>query len=100
MAFASVVATQLAQTLALGRNAEGFSRSVLAAVAGSSALLVAALTVGPLRALLGLSWPTLLGWALIGAASVAAVPLNRLLSSSKPIGENRFPTPRVEGNLV
>ncbi|HZB98298.1 MAG TPA: HAD-IC family P-type ATPase, partial [Candidatus Sulfotelmatobacter sp.] len=32
VAFASVVSTQLAQTLALGRNEEGYSRSVLGAV--------------------------------------------------------------------
>jgi cation-transporting P-type ATPase I len=88
VAFASVVATQLAQTLALGRTEEGFSRSVLGGVAGSTGLLFAALTVGPLRAFLNLSPPTLLGWILIGAACSTAVPLNRLLASRKPLGSN------------
>jgi len=87
VAFASVVSTQLAQTLAMGRNVEnGYSRSVLGAVAGSSALLVGALTVPPLRAFLGLASPTPLGWGLIGAATLTAVPLNRLLASSRLLG--------------
>jgi magnesium-transporting ATPase (P-type) len=86
VAFASVVSTQLAQTLALGRNTEGYSRSVLGAVAGSSGLLLAALTVGPLRTFLNLATPAPLGWALIAAASLAAVPLNHLLDSSKLLG--------------
>jgi magnesium-transporting ATPase (P-type) len=86
VAFASVVSTQLAQTLALGRNTEGYSRSVLGAVAGSSGLLLAALTVGPLRTFLNLATPAPLSWALIAAASLAAVPLNHLLDSSKLLG--------------
>jgi hypothetical protein len=86
VAFASIVATQLAQTITLGRNADGFSRSVLGAVVGSTGLLVAALTVGPLRAFLNLTPPTFLGWALIGAAALAAAPLNRLLSAPGLLG--------------
>ena len=97
VAFASVVSTQLAQTLALGRNVEGFSRSVLGAVAGSTGLLVAALTVGPLRAFLGLAPPTSVGWALIGAASLLAVPLNRLLASARLLGFN--PLLALQGNV-
>ncbi|HZB83093.1 MAG TPA: cation-transporting P-type ATPase, partial [Rubrobacteraceae bacterium] len=99
VAFASVVVTQLAQTLALGRNVEGFSRSVLGAVAGSTGLLVAAFTVAPLRVFLNLSPPTLLGWILIGGAAAAAVPLNRLLTSPRLLGPEPHHVPRVEGLL-
>jgi hypothetical protein len=97
VAFASVVTTQLAQTLSLGRTADGFSRSVLGAVAGSTGLLVAALTVGPLRTFLNLASPTPLGWALIGAASLAAVPLNRLLVSLKLLGSDPLHARQTEG---
>jgi hypothetical protein len=97
VAFASVVTTQLAQTLALGRNEDGFNRSVLGAVAGSTGLLLATLTLGPLRAFLNLSPPTLLGWALIGAASLAAVPLNSLLASPKLLGSHALNAPQAVG---
>jgi hypothetical protein len=105
VAFASIVATQLAQTLALGRNAEGYSPSVLGAVAGSSGLLVAALTPGPLRAFLNLASPTPLGWALIVAASLAAVPLNHLLGFLKLLGADHSPPEQglaraVEGSMA
>ncbi|MBV9453177.1 MAG: HAD-IC family P-type ATPase [Rubrobacter sp.] len=99
VAFASVVVTQLAQTLALGRNVEGFSRPVLGAVAGSTGLLVAALVVGPFRTFLSLSPPALSGWALIGAAALAAVPLNRLLASPRWLGSEPPHAARVEGFL-
>jgi hypothetical protein len=97
VAFASVVSTQLAQTLALGRNVEGFSRSVLGAVAGSTGLLVAALTVRPLRAFLNLASPTPMGWALIGVATLAAVPLNRLLVSVRLLGSELPHVSQAEG---
>jgi cation-transporting P-type ATPase I len=77
--FASIVATQLAQTLELGRTDGGVSGWVLGAVAGSAALLVAALTAPPLRAFLGLVMPGPAGWLLIGATAPVAVALSRLL---------------------
>jgi cation-transporting P-type ATPase I len=103
VAFASIVAIQLAQTLALGRNEDGLSRSVLGAVVGSTGLLVAALTVGPLRVFLNLTPPTPLGWILIGAATLSAVPLNRLLASlrffgSEPNHATRAPTVQDPGS--
>jgi cation-transporting ATPase I len=79
VAFASIVATQLAQTLDAGRSQRTLSRSVLAAVAGSSALLAAALTLPPLQAFLGLAGPTPIGTALILSAAGGAVLLARLL---------------------
>ena len=82
VASASIVATQLAQTLDAGRSEGGLSRSVLGAVAGSAGLLVAALTVRPLRGFLGLATPGPLGLALVGAGAIVAVLLGRVRSSS------------------
>jgi hypothetical protein len=82
VAFASIVATQLSQTLDLGRVEGGLSRSVLGAVAGSAGALIAALTVPPLRTFLGLATPTPVGWTLIGAGAVAAVGISRVFSSA------------------
>src|SRR5205807_3970232 len=80
-AFGTVVATQLAQTLDAGWSEGNLSRSVLGAVAGSAGLLAGALTVRPLRDLLGLGLPTPIGWGLIGTGAVAAVALSRALAS-------------------
>jgi len=81
VAFTSVVATQLAQTLDVGRVEGILSRSVMGAVAGSAALLVSVVTVPPLRNFLGLLAPSVLGWSVVGGASVTAVVLSRLISS-------------------
>lgn len=54
VAFATIVAAQLAQTLDVGRAEGGLSRAVLGAVAGSAGLVIAALTVPAPRAFLGL----------------------------------------------
>ena len=81
VAFASIVTTQLAQTLAIGRmEAGGLSRSVLWAVSGSLGVLLAAFTVAPLRKVLQLAMPSPLGWGLIGGATLLSVVLNRLLA--------------------
>ncbi len=84
VAFASIVATQLAQTLDAGRAEGGLSRSVLGAVVGSAGLLVAALTVPALREFLSLALPPPLGWALIGAGALVAVLLGRLVALPLP----------------
>ena len=86
VAFGTVVATQLAQTLDVGWSQGGLSPSVLRAVGGSTAFLLASLTARPLRDLLGLALPAPAGWALIGAGAAAAVALNRLLAASAPGG--------------
>jgi hypothetical protein len=49
---------------------------------GSAGLLTSTLTVGRLRALLGLGLPTRLGWSLIGSGAVAAVALSRLWTAA------------------
>ena len=82
VAFASIVATQLAQTLDAGRAEGGLSRSVLGAVAGSAGMLVAALAVRPLRGFFGLAVPGPLGWTLVGAGAFVAVLLGRVRSLS------------------
>ncbi|MDP8901171.1 MAG: HAD-IC family P-type ATPase [Actinomycetota bacterium] len=82
VAFASIIATQLAQTLDAGRAEGGLSRSVLGAVASSAGMLVAALAARPLRGFLGLAVPGPLGWTLVGAGALVAVLLGRVRFSS------------------
>jgi hypothetical protein len=81
VAFASIVANQLAQTLDAGWSEGNLTRSVLGAVGGSTAVLLATLTVPPLRNFLNLVTPGPLGWTLIGAGALVSVILNRLFSS-------------------
>ena len=94
VAFASVVANQLSQTLDAGRVEGTLSRPVVGAVAGSAGILTAALTVPTLRNLLGLAAPTPFGWILIGASAVSAVAVNRLLASMKE--SQSWPIARAE----
>ena len=82
VAFASIVTTQLAQTLDAGRTGDGLTRPVVAAVAASGGLLVAALTVPALRETLLLAAPSPLGWVLIGVGGPAAVLLSRVLGAT------------------
>ncbi|HEV2093186.1 MAG TPA: HAD-IC family P-type ATPase [Rubrobacter sp.] len=86
VAFASIVATQLAQTLDAGRVEGGLNRSVLGAVSGSAGLLAAALTLRPLRDFFGLTTPTPLGLGLVGAGALVAVLLGRARSSARLTG--------------
>ena len=81
VAFASIVTTQLAQTFDAGRSEGTLTKPVLGAVVGSSAMLLAAFAVAPLRNFLQLVVPSPLGWALIGSGTLAAVVLHRLLTS-------------------
>ncbi len=80
VAFSSVVATQLAQTLDAGRVEGMLSPSVAGAVGGSFALLISAVSIPPLRDFLGLLTPNPLGWGLVTGASVAAVAISRAIS--------------------
>ncbi|MBA2443537.1 MAG: HAD-IC family P-type ATPase [Rubrobacter sp.] len=77
VAYSSIVVTQLAQTLDVGRAEGGLSRSVTGAVAGSALLFAATFAARPLRAFLNLTPPTPLGWALVVASTLAAVLLGR-----------------------
>lgn len=81
VAFASIVGTQLAQTLDAGRAEGTLTRPVLAAVAGSTGVLLAAFALPPLRQFLQLVVLSPLGWALIGSGALVAVVLHRLFVS-------------------
>jgi calcium-translocating P-type ATPase len=87
VAFTSVIATQLAQTLDAGRVEGTLSRSVLAAVSASVGMLVSAVTVPPVRNLLGLLAPSPFGWGLVGASAGAAV----LISQAVALAGRRAP---------
>ncbi len=93
VAYASIVTTQLAQTLDAGRSEGGLTRSVFAAVAGSTAVLLATLTVPPLRDFLTIVMPSPLGWALIGAGALIAVGMSRILAITSPVSPSltQFP---------
>src|ERR671910_2228430 len=77
VAFASIVGTQLAQTLDAGRLDGRLSRSVIGAVGGTTALLALAITVPPLQRFFGLSAPSLRALALIAGAAGGAAGLGR-----------------------
>jgi hypothetical protein len=81
VAFTSVVATQLAQTLEVGRVEGTLSPQVMGAVAGSLAVLFGTVAIPPLRNLLGLQLPSPFGWATVAAASGSAVLISRAVSA-------------------
>jgi cation-transporting P-type ATPase I len=80
VAFASVIATQLAQTFDTVWTNQEMSKPMIAAMAGSALFLGTSLTVPFLQVFLGLSPLSLTGWLLAGAAALAAVPLSWLLA--------------------
>jgi calcium-translocating P-type ATPase len=81
VAFASVVVTQLAQTVEVSAAAGGLSRPVITGAAGSTALLAATVTLPPLRRFFGLSPLSPVGWLLVAAAAGGAVALSRAPAS-------------------
>jgi magnesium-transporting ATPase (P-type) len=81
VAFGSVVSTQLAQTLDVGRVEGTLSGAVVGAVLGSTGVLVSSLTVPPIRNFLGLVTPTPFSWTVIGAGTVAAVLVSRAVTA-------------------
>jgi cation-transporting P-type ATPase I len=100
VAFGTIVATQLAQTLDAGWSEGNLNLPVLGAVGGSAAFLASTLTLSPMRTLLGLDMPTAVGWSLIGGGAVAAVALSRILAAgsgwvAKSVGEGRLPIPQT-----
>jgi magnesium-transporting ATPase (P-type) len=93
VAFTSVVATQLAQTLEVGRVEGLLSPQVVGAVAGSLAVLLGTVTIPPLRNVLGLQTPSLVGWSTIGAAAGSAVLISRAISALTSASETCDPVP-------
>jgi magnesium-transporting ATPase (P-type) len=96
VAFTSVVATQLAQTLEVGRVEGTLSRQVIGAVGGSLAVLFGTVTIPPLRNILGLQTPSPFGWGAITAAAGSAVLISRAISAltrAVEAGEREARTP-------
>jgi magnesium-transporting ATPase (P-type) len=79
--FASVITTQLAQTLDAGRVQGFLSPTVIGAVGGSLAFLATTFVIPPVRSVFGLTFPTAIGWGYVGAASVAATVLSRAIDT-------------------
>jgi magnesium-transporting ATPase (P-type) len=90
--FASIICTQLAQTLDAGQSQGMLSRSVLTAVGGSAALLGITLGVPPVRELLGLVAPSAAGWGAVAASSAAAVLVSRTVGAAGNINASRWLT--------
>lgn len=80
VAFASIITTQLAQTVLAGRVEGHLTRPVLGAVGGSLGVLVAAFSVPQLRRLLSLVLPPPSAWLVIAGGTLGALALNRLLA--------------------
>ncbi len=82
VAFASIVCTQLAQTVQAGRREGQLSTAVMAAIAGSGGVTALAFALPPLRQFLGLPTPTPASLALIAATAPGAVWLAELLAGN------------------
>ena len=95
VAYTSIITTQLAQTLEVGRTEKSLSRSVLAAVAGSAAVLAATLAIPALRDFFNLVFPSPFGWAVIGAGTLLALILSYVLDAifARTIATARSRTP-------
>lgn len=81
--FATIVATQLAQTLDAARSRDGSNRTLIGSVAGSAGLLAAALFFPPARTLLDLALPNPLSLGLIAGSTLASVGMARGFSASQ-----------------
>jgi magnesium-transporting ATPase (P-type) len=97
--FASIVLTQLTQTLDASHAAGGASTATAAAVGGSTALLAAALYARPLQTFLGLASPGGLGWILIAAAGMTAPAVARALGQNGA-ADGRLALPAATGGAV
>jgi magnesium-transporting ATPase (P-type) len=87
VAYVSIVTTQLAQTVDLGQADGRLTGSVLAAVAGSLAVVGITFVVPSVRSFLGLAPPTVPGLLIAGGASMLAVAVGRAL----PLGRRTSP---------
>jgi cation-transporting ATPase I len=88
VAFASVVLTQLTQTLLAGRAAGRVTRPVLGAVGGSLGILLAVFSIPPLRRFLELTLlpPSL--WLRVAASALVAPLVNLLYSTTLPASQS------------
>jgi magnesium-transporting ATPase (P-type) len=85
VAYASIVSTQLGQTLDLGRAERGLTGPVTQATVASLAVLAASLWLPPIPAFLGLAPISPAGVGLAGAAALAAVAIGRSLPVGRPL---------------
>jgi calcium-translocating P-type ATPase len=81
VAFASIICSQLAQTVETGHTHGILSRSVVGAVGGSLALLGVVLGVPQVRDVLGLVAPSAQGWGTVAASSAAAVVISKAIGT-------------------
>ncbi|MEJ7758718.1 MAG: HAD-IC family P-type ATPase [Gemmatimonadaceae bacterium] len=95
VAFASIVSTQLAQTLDAGSKEGDAGPSIHRVVAGTAGVLAAMLILPAFRAFAGLVAPTPLGWGLIGASTLTSVMLARTFAVD-PVFNAVGPTPLKE----
>lgn len=93
VAFASIVLTQLAQTVMVGRAEGQLTRPVLGAVGGSLGVLLAAFGIPQARNLLDLVIPPPSSWLLLAASTLAAPLLNQLLSNEGLLTDGREAPP-------
>jgi cation-transporting P-type ATPase I len=89
VAFTSIVSTQLAQTLDLGRAEGRLSPEVLGAVGASAAFVAAALAFPPFQRFLGLALPTPLGLGLCGGAIFSSLAISRALATDNALNASR-----------
>lgn len=92
-AFASIVTTQLAQTLGAGWIDGAISPPVAAAVSLSAAILFGAFAVPGLRALIELAPLTPRGWGLVTASTLLAPLLHRAMADVLPAASPRASHP-------
>jgi cation-transporting P-type ATPase I len=97
VAFASIVVTQLAQTLDTGWAEGRPSASVIAAVGGSAGILLATFASPPLRDFIGLAAPTPIATGLIAGSGLAAVLLARALAGSNHTSRQQLALPLPTG---
>jgi len=93
VAFGGIVATQLAQTVSLGRSEGSLTRPVVGAIASSGGFALAAMTVPSLSAFFGLGLPTLAGFGLIAVATIASLALASPRPEAAPLALPAGPGP-------
>ncbi len=89
VAFASIVLTQLAQTVMVGRSEGQLTRPVLGAVGGSLGVLLAAFGLPQARRFLDLVIPPPSAWLLLAGSTLAAPLLNQLFNRDRPLTRGR-----------
>lgn len=101
VAFASIVSTQLAQTVMAGLAQGHLTRPVLGAVGGSLGVLFAAFTIPSLRRLLNLVMLPPSAWMLTAVGALVAILLNRVLRGNKDSASSfiTFPIDSISWNL-